>query len=289
MKTKRESCILFIALISLNACSVLGDEKTKPQIVVSAFGKHLLLDSLSSRIPNELSMEDSTLLSERIVEGWVRKNVLLAQAEQNINEFSSVFEASIAAYRNALLVTQFEREFVASRVDTLVLDEEIEKFHSDYPELFQLKEHVLRAVFLEINEQEEMLDSARIWLTAADSISVPKLEQWSIERGAHFALDVEYWWFLSDVLESVPMQVYRIEDQLKDRRLIEFTEGDSRYLLRILEHRLKDLSSPISIARDRINYLIVQERRRTILEDLRDDLVRDAWANGEIRRDSILN
>ena len=120
-------------------------------------------------------------------------------------------------------------------------------------------------------------------------ISVPKLEQWSIERGAHFALDVEYWWFLSDVLETVPMQVYRIEDQLKDRRLIEFTEGDSRYLLRILEHRLKDLSSPISIARDRINYLIVQERRRTILEDLRDDLVRDAWANGEIRRDSILN
>lgn len=248
-----------------------------------------MLDSLSSRIPNELSMEDSTLLSERIVEGWVRKNVLLAQAEKNINEFSSVFEASIAAYRNALLVTQFEREFVASRVDTLVLDEEIEKFHSDYPELFQLKEHVLRAVFLEINEQEEMLDSARAWLTAADSISVPKLEQWSIERGAHFALDVEYWWFLSDVLETVPMQVYRIEDQLKDRRLIEFTEGDSRYLLRILEHRLKDLSSPISIARDRINYLIVQERRRTILEDLRDDLVRDAWANGEIRRDSILN
>ena len=85
------------------------------------------------------------------------------------------------------------------------------------------------------------------------------------------------------------MQVYRIEDQLKDRRLIEFTDGDSRYLLRILEHRLKDLPSPISIARERIVYLIIQERRRTILENLRNDLVREAWANGEIIRDSILN
>ena len=286
---KREGFIVFIALVSLNACAFFSDQTIEDKVVVSAFGKNLLLDSLCSRIPNELSFEDSILLSERIVEGWVRENVLLAQAEKNIDEFSSEFEASIRSYRNALLVTQFEREFIASRVDTQVQDEEIEKFHSDYPELFQLKEHVLRAVFFEINTEEELLDSARVWLTKADSSSVPKLEQWSIERGAHFALDVDYWWFLSDLLETVPMQVYRIEDQLRDRRLIEFTDGESRYLLRILEHRLKDLPSPISIARKRIVDLIIQERRRRILENLRDDLVSDAWANGEIIRDSILN
>jgi len=286
---KSEGFIVLIALVSLNACVFFSDETIEDKVVVSAFGKNLLLDSLCSRIPDELSFEDSTLLSERIIEGWVRENVLLAQAEKNINEFSSDFESSIRSYRNALLVTQFEREFIASRVDTKVQDEEIEKFHSDYPELFQLKEHVLRAVFFEINTEEDMLDSARIWLTTADSSSIPKLEQWSIERGAHFALDVDYWWFLSDLLQTVPMQVYRIEDQLRDRRLIEFTDGDSRYLLRILEHRLKDLPSPISIARKRIVDLIIQERRRSILENLRDELVSDAWANGEIIRDSILN
>lgn len=286
---KSKGFIVLTALVSLNACVIFSDETIEDKVVVSVFGKNLLLDSLCSRIPDELSFEDSTLLSERIIEGWVRENVLLAQAEKNINEFSSAFESSIRSYRNALLVTKFEREFIASRVDTKVQDEEIEKFHSDYPELFQLKEHVLRAVFFEINTEEEMLDSARIWLTTADSSSVPKLEQWSIERGAHFALDVDYWWFLSDLLQTVPMQVYRIEDQLRDRRLIEFTDGDSRYLLRILEHRLKDLPSPISIARERIVDLIIQERRRSILENLRDDLVSDAWANGEIIRDSILN
>jgi len=286
---KRESFIVIIGLFSLHACTFFSDQTIADKVVVSAFGKDLLLDSLCSRIPNELSLEDSSLLSERIIEGWVRENVLLAQAEKNIDEFSSEFEASIRSYRNALLVTQFEREFIASRVDTQVQEEEIEKFHSDYPELFQLREHVLRAVFIEINTEEELLDSARVWLTKADSSSVPKLEQWSIERGAHFALDVDYWWFLSDLLETVPMQVYRIEDQLRDRRLIEFTDGESRYLLRILEHRLKDLPSPISIARKRIVDLIIQERRRNILDDLRDDLVSDAWANGEIIRDSILN
>mgnify|MGYP006075420035 CR=1 FL=1 len=286
---KKESVLIFIALTFISACTLFENEVPETKIVVSAFGKNLLLDSLCVRIPNDLSFEDSTLLSERIIEGWVRENVLLAQAEANINEFSRAFEASVVSYRNALLVTQFEREFIASRVDTEVLDDEIEKFHSQYPELFILKEHVLRAVFFEINTEEEMLDSARVWLTKADSSSVPKLEQWCIERGAHFALDVDYWWFLSDMLDAIPMQVYRIEDQLKNRRLIEFTDNDTRYLLRILEHQLKDFPSPIYIARERIEDLIIQERRRTVLENLRDDLVRDAWANGEIIRDSILN
>ena len=101
---------------------IFSDETIEDKIVVSAFGKNLLLDSLCSRIPDELSFEDSTLLSERIIEGWVRENVLLAQAEKNINEFSSSFESSIRSYRNALLVTKFEREFIASRVDTKVQD-----------------------------------------------------------------------------------------------------------------------------------------------------------------------
>ena len=83
------------------------------------------------------------------------------------------------------------------------------------------------------------------------------------------------------------MQIYRVEYQLRQRKVIEFTDDNKRYLLRILEHQFKDLPSPIGIARERIVDLILQERRRTLLEDLRDDLVKEAWAQGEIIRDSI--
>ena len=83
------------------------------------------------------------------------------------------------------------------------------------------------------------------------------------------------------------MQIYRVEDQLRKRKVIEFTDDNRRYLLRMLEHQFKDLPSPIGIARERIIDLIIQERRRALLEDLRDELVKEAWAHGEIIRDSI--
>lgn len=286
LKVATSVCFV-VALFCIISCNVPDVTENKVTIVVSAFGESLSLDSLSARIPDAMTFDDSTLMANRIIEGWVREQVLLVEAEKNLSYFDNSFDDAITAYRNALLVSSFESRFVASRLNREVSEDAIEDFHSKHSELFLLQEHVLRALFVNLSDEETDLDSTRIWLTQADSISIPKLEQWSIEHNAQFALDYEYWWFLSDLLDQIPMQIYRLEDQLRERRLIEFTDNNTRYLLRILDHQFKDRPSPLGIARDRIEDLIIQERRRNLLEGLRDDLVKDAWAQGEIVIDSI--
>lgn len=284
-----KALVFTLAIVGLNmmSCEMFERKTSQERIVISAFGETLSLDKLSKRIPDVMSIEDSTLMAERIIEGWIREHVLLAEVEKNISEFNHDFEADVTAYRNALLVSHFESRYVASRIDGNVEENEIENFHNEHADLFLLQEHVVRALYVQLPGEETQLDSVRTWLEASDSLSIPKLEQWCIEHGAHFALDFDYWWFLSDLLDQIPMQIYRIEDQLRQRKVIEFTDDNKRYLLRILEHQFKDLPSPIGVARDRIVDLIIQARRRTLLEDLRDDLVKEAWAQGEIIRDSI--
>ena len=289
MQVSNRALVFTIAIGALNlfSCGLFKSDVVEERIVVSAYGKTLSVDSLSLRIPNNMSFEDSALMAERIIEGWVRKQVLLEEVEKNISEFNHDFESAVTAYRNALLVSHFESRYVSSRIDSRVEDYEIESFHNEHSELFLLQEHVVRALYVHLPQEETQLDSARFWLEAADSLSMPKLEQWCIEHGAHFALDFEYWWFLSDLLDQIPMQIYRVEDQLRKRKVIEFTNDNKRYLLRILEHQFKDRPSPIGITKERIVDLILQERRRALLEDLRDELVKEAWAHGEIIRDSI--
>jgi len=256
-------------------------------IVLTAFGNVLILDSLENRIPDEMNFDDSTLLADRIINSWVREQVLLAQAEKEIAANDEGFDAKIRAYRNALLVNQYETSFVRSRLDTEVSEEEILEFHTSSPELFKLPEHVVRAVFVHLPAEETELDSVQFWLTTSDSLSIPNLEQWCIEHNAHYAIDIDYWWFLSDLLDQIPLQIYRVEDQLKSRKVLTFTSGGKTYMLKFIEHRLKDLPAPLAIASDRIEDLIIQERRREILENLRDDLVKEAWAHGHVTRDSL--
>jgi len=234
-----------------------------------------------------MSYEDSILFSDRIINSWIREQVMLAQAEKSLSDQYPKFERQIQTYRNSLLVSEYESSYVDSRLNRVVTEEEITEFHNLNPELFKLSEHVVRAVFVHLPEEEVELDSVKFWLSEADSITMPNLEKWCIEHGANYAIDTEYWWLISDLLNQIPMQIYRIEDQLKRKKIIEFNDNGRTFLLKILDHRLKNLPSPLAISRDRIVEIILQERRRTILENLRDELVKEAWALGQISRDSI--
>ena len=256
-------------------------------IVVEAFGKSLSLDSISSRIPDNLSYDDSTMLADRIVNSWIREQVLLAQAEESLIEENEKLESQIQTYRNALLISEYENRFVNSRLNRTVTEFEVDEFHKTHPELFILSEHVVRAVFFHIPEEELELDSAKFWLNKADSLTMPKLEKWCIEHNATYAIETENWWYLSDLLNQVPMQIYRLEDQLNRRKVTEFSSEGRTYMIKFLDHQLKDLPSPLAIAKERIEEIIIQERRSELLDNLRDDLVKEAWSLGLISRDSI--
>ncbi len=283
---KQFGLIVLPIVWSISSCST-SNTYNDEIIVVEAFRKTLSLDSISTLIPDNMSYEDSILFSDRIINSWIREQVMLAQAEKSLSDQYPKFERQIQTYRNSLLVSEYESSYVDSRLNRVVTEEEITEFHNLNPELFKLSEHVVRAVFVHLPEEEVELDSVKFWLSEADSITMPNLEKWCIEHGANYAIDTEYWWLISDLLNQIPMQIYRIEDQLKRKKIIEFNDNGRTFLLKILDHRLKNLPSPLAISRDRIVEIILQERRRTILENLRDELVKEAWALGQISRDSI--
>ena len=270
-------------LISGTLCSAFlscnnSTDSSDAIVVARAYDKVFTLDSLSARIPDELSLEDSSDLAGRLVNVWLREQVLISQAEKSLVNESASLQKRIDEYRNTLLISEYEKLYVKSRLDTVITDGELEEFHSMNPELFKLSDHVVKVAFVFLPEEEQDLDSAMTWLAAADSVSIPKLQKWCIEHNAHYGLNTDYWWFLSDLLDVVPMQIYRLEDQLKTRKVVTFEHEAHTYMLHILDHRLKDLPSPLPIAKEQIQEIILQSRKKELLQELRDELVKEAWS-----------
>ena len=80
------------------------------------------------------------------------------------------------------------------------------------------------------------------------------------------------------------MNLYRTASQLSNRRLIEFEANDRIYLVRILEHALKDQVAPFSAVRQEVEEMIVHQRRQSILLDMEEQLVVKAWSEGNVER-----
>ena len=93
-----------------------------------------------------------------------------------------------------------------------------------HPELFNLHDHAVRALFLHMPDPKASAEAAggkwtkkddrawrkaqsqvEDWLMSADSLSIPALERWCIEQGAVHHLDHETWWSMGELVDEVPL------------------------------------------------------------------------------------
>ena len=100
-------------------------------------------------------------------------------------------------------------------------------------------------------------------------------------------VDHEFWWSLGELLDEVPLSLYRVEDQIKRSSPLSFKADGRLYFLRFLDHGLKGKTAPLDVARDQIKELLLQRRRQELREALRDTLLQKAWAEGELRRENL--
>ena len=274
--------------------------------VAEAYGDVLTWDSLATWVPDDLSLEDSAAFAERVIDRWMREQVMLAQARTQLQQERSDLEKALEAYRRSLLINTYETRYVESRLETDVSEEEIAAYYDAHPELFTLHDHAVRVLYLHLpdpkaaaevrgahwskkdqREWAKEVDRVEEWLEAADSTSIPQLERWCMERGALHHVDHEAWWTLTELLDEVPLSLYRVEDQIQRTSPLSFTAQDRLYFVRFLDHGLKGRTAPIDVARDQITELLLQRRRQQLLEALRDTLLQQAWAKGDLRRENL--
>ena len=300
-----------ILVLSLTLCAGCGQTTFTTSgfgedVVAEAYGEVLTWDSLAQRVPDALSLEDSAAFAERLIDRWMREQVMLAQADAQLKEERTSLNAALEAYRKSLLINTYETRYVESRLDTDVDDREVLAYYEDHPELFTLHDHAVRVLYMHLPDPksssialgapwtkrdtrawDKEVDQLKAWLSAADSVSIPLLERWCMEHGAVHHVDHEAWWRIAELLDEVPLSLYRVEDQIQRTSPLTFTAEGRVYFVRFLEHGLKGKVAPLDVARDQIEELVLQGRRQRMLDALRDTLFQQAWAEGKLRRENL--
>ena len=255
------------------------------RVLAVAYDATLVEAEVVHQLDSELNLEDSLEAADRVVDRWIAEHIMVEAATQALPLADQNFDKEIASYRRSLLLHRYQEAYVQQRLERTVEEEEARAFYEEQPQLFPLTDYVVRARFLHLPDSDDGdLESVRSLLTSLDTVDYTPLEQWCINHGAVHGLDPDAWWYLDQLLREVPMQIYRADRQLADRRRIEFTQDGRRYLLVILEHALKDEPAPFALVQPRIEALVLYGRRQTLLQELEEKLVAAAWENGEVKK-----
>jgi hypothetical protein len=274
--------LFHILVFAISSCSLFSNEE-EPEVKASVYGKELYISDLNRSIPNGLDSLDSAVMAEGIIDAWLTKQVLVKQAENNLTTDLEEIDRKLEEYRSDLLIYAYQKEFINQNLDTVVNEEEISAYYEENRADFLLKDIILKVRYIKLDTNAPSILKAEQWLMSNNPEDVEELEDYCYQYAVNFYLDEQNWLYLDDFLKELPLTGSQRSQLLKTGKLIRLADPLYIYLIRVLDYKLKDAISPLSLEKDNIRNTIINERRIQLLEEMEADLYNNALRDNEIK------
>lgn len=270
---RNNRCEYFILLIGFLLIIIACSSRDKDRVAVARVGdKYLYLDEVEHLIPENAKESDSIFAVRAYADNWIRRQIILEYAEQNIKDIKPDFERQIKEYRNALMIFAYEQELVNQKLDTNVSDQEISRYYHENIDDFILKENIVKVLYVKLFLNDPTAPRFRRLMRSnrqSDRLELAKLAK---ENAANYYLDDNAWLFFNDLLKEIPITTYNQEAFLNHNRSIEIKDSSYLYMVNIKDFRVTDNHSPLSFERERIRNTIINKRKTSIINNMSREL-----------------
>ena len=275
---------LFTVLLALSLAGCRSRDTKAPggEAVARVYDHYLYKEDLDGLVPPGVEGQDSAGIIQRFISSWVRQQVILHNAEDNLDEEKKNVTKELDEYRNSLIRYAYERELVAQHLDTVVSMAEIEAFYNANPGNFELKDNIIKVIYLKLNRNSPKLDRVRGWFKSDNERDRKLLAEYAVQYALNYFLDDQSWLFFDDLVKEIPIRTYDQEQFLRNNRNIEIQDSSVLYLVSIRGFKIKNSLSPLSFEVNNIRNLIINQRKLKLIESMEQKAYESAERKGAI-------
>lgn len=270
---------LAILLLGFTSCQFL--KKDNEELLVSVYDKELYFSDIAALIPE--SRADSADFVNSYIDSWVKEQVMLHQADLNLTVEQEAIEQQIENYRNSLLIYAYQQALVSQKMDTTIYEYEIEEYYRKNKSNFELKGHIVRMIYVKVNEEAPNLKKLRQWYRSDKEDDKLLLEEYCYQFAEEFSLDDTTWFYFDDLKKTIPLATNNPSSFLQSNKHIEIQDSTGIYMVRFVKYRVKDGVSPLALEKERIKNSILNKRKLAFLKELENDLFQNELAKGNIK------
>jgi hypothetical protein len=283
----RKSFILLISFFALTACD-LFEFKKKPgsQYVidsapVASVGNIILYEKdMEGLVPKGLSKEDSIDLIGRHIKSWIKKQLLISEAQNQLTFDEVELERRVLDYRYALMIHEFEKYTIQRNLDTNISEDEIIAYYKENIDNFGLKQNILRGYFIQLNKNSPQLGRFRYVLRSSREDHIEELKSYAFSYGTKVHLNDSVWVNFEDVINNTPlMDIQNKTDFLRRNTYYEMADDTYLYFLKINQYRIQNDTSPLEFVRDDIQKIILNKRKVKLAKTLEEEIYENAVKN----------
>ena len=286
-----KSLILLVSLFYFASCEFLQFKKginvegaSTEQPLASVGDIYLYPKDVQGIVPAGLSQSDSSDLMERHINGWIKKQLLISEAQNHLSFDEVELERRVLNYRYALMMHEFEKYTIARNLDTNITEEEIESYYKENIDNFELKQNIIRGYFIQLAKDAPNLGRFRYLLRSNREDHIEELKSYAYSYGTKVHLDDSIWVNFEDVINNSPlMDLPNKTDFLRRWKVYETPDGDYIYFLKVSQYRIRSDTSPMEFVRDDIQKIIINKRKVALAKKLEEDIYKNAVENEDFK------
>lgn len=264
-----------LACLMLSSCTAI-QKKQKAGAAVELNGHYLYRSTLDS-LTLGLSSEDSLRVTQQYISQWA-KDILLYEAAQSYA--TQEMEQMVADYRRTLYAQAYEAYLVERRMPKTVADSTIEQVYQQMPDRFQLDESIVQGILLVLPSDAPNIPKLRQWLSKQE---MDNIEKYAYQNAGGYELFTDKWMTTTELLSHIPAERAELENVLKTKNQIEFSDSLQIYLLQVTDKHLRGEQMPIEYARPEIEQMILNARQVEFLQKERERVYNEAIQDQKIK------
>lgn len=272
------SKLIFILLFTAFILSCSSDNNSL--VIASVNNKELLKEDLLTEMPKKL--EDSTYFVEKFINDWIRKELLLSNAEMNLSTELVHYEKQIEEYRASLLIYAYQQELINQNFDSTVSFNDIHDYYQLYKNEFILAKNIFKGRFIIIDKSAPNLKYLNNTYKTSNESTIIELEDYCQQFAKEYYTNVESWNFFSFINNKLPSLINDEESFLINTDGVFFEDELYRYYIYIEEFITKGNVSPLEVETDKIRGFLLNKKKVMYLKQLEDDLYQIALAKKKI-------
>ncbi len=265
---------LWISLIFLSFFSTCQKEKVedKGEVIVSVYGKKLYKTDLENIVYDGISYNDSVLRAKVYIDKWVRNQLLIRQAENNLKPEQLDFSKRLEEYRNSLVINKYETELINQNLDTEVTEDQIYDYYKNNSGEFRLNRDIVKVASVTLPKDSKRKWVFTKWIRNYDTLMVDTLTYLANKYALEYDFNIKDWRDFEDVANIYNLKIKDNKSFLSNKKYFVVNDDETYTLVKICEYRLVGDESPCEMETDRIKYIILTNRKKALLENLYKDL-----------------
>lgn len=268
--------ILIYSTLSIISACQLFDFRSDDTLLAKAYNSRLYLEDIQDMIPKGFNPADSAAYIRQYVDNWLVNQVFLFHANQILTVEQKAIEQRVKDYQNALIMHKYESYLVREEMDTVITQNQLQHYYENNKAYFTLKDHIVNVTYVKLPLASNQANQIRSRYRSNSPEVLDELEEICLYHAATYYIGKENWMLFRDITNDMPLNINDPASFLRNNKHTEITDDYFRYFLYIHDYKLSGDISPLQFERDNIKRFILNHRKKQFVQQMRQDLFKQA-------------